>query len=322
MDVSPDQVAGVAVAGGPGSAGTLDGVAAAFGMAAIVTILFNTLLAWIKDAFDPLNDVMALLTGHHWITHGLFDVGRVPRGRLRAVAAWLSNIGQRARPRPDGRCHRRRRRPHAVVRAVLSRMAATRPGVSSSTTRCRHRRQPRGETAMKPKIVAIMAALAAVAAAGPVNAQATHEIPQSIQMDHADTLAQLTELAKRPAPVGPIAEKALEMVKRHIQRENEYILPPLTLLAALAEGKVTNEMRWAIEMADKVKANREDIFIEHSRITDIMSALLSAAETAGDTEAADAAKAMVAGSLGDMEVEEPTTMLIGEYLRSRLQPAP
>jgi hypothetical protein len=175
---------------------------------------------------------------------------------------------------------------------------------------------------MKPRIAALTAALAAVGAAGPVKAQATHEIPQSIQMDHADTLAQLTELAKRPAPVGPIAEKALEMVKRHIQRENEYILPPLTLLAALAEGKVTNEMKWAIEMADKVKANREDIFIEHSRITDIMSALLSAAETAGDTEAADAAKAMVAGSLGDMEVEEPTTILIGEYLRSRLQPAP
>jgi len=178
---------------------------------------------------------------------------------------------------------------------------------------------------MKPKIIAITAALAAVSAvagAGPVKAQGTHQIPQAIQMEHDDTIAQLTTLAQRPAPVGPMAEKALEMVKRHIQRENEYILPPLTLLAALAEGKVNNEMKWAIAMADKVKANREDIFIEHSRITDVMSALLSAAETAGDTEAADAAKSMVAGSLGDMEVEEPTTILIGEYLRSRLQPAP
>ena len=54
--------------------GTLDGAAAAFGLSAAITIVFNTLLAWIKDAYDPLNSFMASLTGHHWITHGLADV--------------------------------------------------------------------------------------------------------------------------------------------------------------------------------------------------------------------------------------------------------
>ena len=52
----------------------LDGAAAAFGMSAIITILFNTALAWIKDAYDPLNSFMASLTGHHWRTHGIVDV--------------------------------------------------------------------------------------------------------------------------------------------------------------------------------------------------------------------------------------------------------
>jgi hypothetical protein len=51
--------------------GTLDNVSAAFGQAAVVAIIFNTLLAWVKDAYDPLNTFMAHLTGHHWITHGL-----------------------------------------------------------------------------------------------------------------------------------------------------------------------------------------------------------------------------------------------------------
>jgi hypothetical protein len=36
--------------------------------------VFNTLLAWIKDAYDPLNKFMASLTGHHWTTHGIADV--------------------------------------------------------------------------------------------------------------------------------------------------------------------------------------------------------------------------------------------------------
>lgn len=54
--------------------GTLDNVSAAFGQAAVVAIIFNTLLAWVKDAYDPLNTFMAHLTGHHWITHGLADL--------------------------------------------------------------------------------------------------------------------------------------------------------------------------------------------------------------------------------------------------------
>jgi hypothetical protein len=36
--------------------------------------VFNTLLAWIKDAYEPLNTFMASLTGHHWTTHGILDV--------------------------------------------------------------------------------------------------------------------------------------------------------------------------------------------------------------------------------------------------------
>jgi len=52
----------------------LKGPAAAFGLAAVIAILFNTVLAWVKDAYEPLNAYMASLTGHHWRTHGLADV--------------------------------------------------------------------------------------------------------------------------------------------------------------------------------------------------------------------------------------------------------
>jgi hypothetical protein len=52
----------------------LDVASSAFGIAAAVTIVFNTVLAWIKDAYDPLNSFMASLTGHHWTTHGLADI--------------------------------------------------------------------------------------------------------------------------------------------------------------------------------------------------------------------------------------------------------
>ncbi len=44
---------------------------AGFGVAAAVAILFNTLLAWVKDSYPALNAAMKAAMGHHWITHGV-----------------------------------------------------------------------------------------------------------------------------------------------------------------------------------------------------------------------------------------------------------
>ena len=49
----------------------LDHTATAYGIAAAVAVLFNTLLAWVKDTYDPLNTAMAKTPGHHWTTHGV-----------------------------------------------------------------------------------------------------------------------------------------------------------------------------------------------------------------------------------------------------------
>lgn len=42
-----------------------------FVLAATVAVLFNTGLAWARDAYAPLNDVMKSLTGNPWIAHGV-----------------------------------------------------------------------------------------------------------------------------------------------------------------------------------------------------------------------------------------------------------
>jgi hypothetical protein len=47
---------------------------AAFGMAAAITALFNTALAWAKDAYQPLTNLMNAIAGHNWTTQGLADV--------------------------------------------------------------------------------------------------------------------------------------------------------------------------------------------------------------------------------------------------------
>ncbi len=56
------------------SEATAEATAAAYGLSAAITVVFNVVLAFIKDSYPPLNSFMAHLTGHHWRTHGLVDV--------------------------------------------------------------------------------------------------------------------------------------------------------------------------------------------------------------------------------------------------------
>jgi hypothetical protein len=99
------------------------------------------------------------------------------------------------------------------------------------------------------------------------------------------------------------------------------VLPPLTLLPLLADGKVSPDMKWAIAMADRVRAEREQIFQEHTQITDAMNALATAAQKAHDTAAFDFARGAAADSLNDIELLEPMTIVVGDYLKAKLSAA-
>jgi len=149
-----------------------------------------------------------------------------------------------------------------------------------------------------------------------------HEIPQSFVIAHQETLAELSAIAQRRTRTGAIARKALEAVKAHFRREEEYILPPLTLAPAMALGHVTPDMKWAIAMVDRIKADREVIFTEHTVITEWMIELAAAADRTHEKDVLAFAQGAVADSLNDTEVNEPMAIVIGEYLRAKLPAGP
>jgi len=150
---------------------------------------------------------------------------------------------------------------------------------------------------------------------------ADHPLPQSLRVEHDETMERLSILSKRPGQVGSVARNALTVFKKHAAREQEFILPPLTLLPLLADGKVTPDMAWAVAMADRVKAEREQIFEEHTKVTEVLNALVVAAVQAHDKDATEFAEAAAADSLNDVELLEPTVLLIGDFLRAKLPAA-
>ena|ERR1700688_3365137 len=52
----------------------LGGARSAFALSAAITILFNTVIACAKDAYNPLKHFMASLSDHDWTTQGIADV--------------------------------------------------------------------------------------------------------------------------------------------------------------------------------------------------------------------------------------------------------
>jgi hypothetical protein len=52
----------------------LDKYSVGFGVSFLVTSVFNGLLIVAKENYAPLKDWMKSLSGHHWITHGIFVI--------------------------------------------------------------------------------------------------------------------------------------------------------------------------------------------------------------------------------------------------------
>lgn len=98
---------------------------------------------------------------------------------------------------------------------------------------------------------------------GKARAETRHTVPKSVVSDHESVMAYLRKIAARPTPEGPAAQKVIDLLVPHMAKEEALILPPLVLLPVLATGKVTPDMRWAIEMADRVKAEQAELLNIH-----------------------------------------------------------
>jgi len=45
-----------------------------YGLAYSIAVIFNALLMMLKEGIPAVHNFMTLLTGHHWVTHGVLDL--------------------------------------------------------------------------------------------------------------------------------------------------------------------------------------------------------------------------------------------------------
>jgi hypothetical protein len=170
---------------------------------------------------------------------------------------------------------------------------------------------------MRPLPLLIAAAF--VLGVTPVMAQGALQVPQSIRLQHEQIISRLDHFAQsKDNELAVAAQKATAFLKEHYAREEQFVLAPLGLLPRIAGGEVSKDMEPAIAMADRTKSALPDFEDDHVKITSLMNDLMEVGKKKKDEELVRLATRVAAQSLNDIEVNQPTTILIGDYLRLRL----
>ena len=144
------------------------------------------------------------------------------------------------------------------------------------------------------------------------------KIPKSLKVEHEELHGELVKAMKMPGRVGEAARTVATFLHQYFVHEEEFALPPLGLLAPLAEGKVTPEMRQVLVLTDKLKAELRQMLAEHQAIVGALKRLVVAAEADGKPEVARFAEKLMLHAQTEEEVMYPAAILIGEYVRARL----
>lgn len=161
-----------------------------------------------------------------------------------------------------------------------------------------------------------LATLAAAQTAGDhQKTSALPDIPSSLKVDHEKLHADLSALTALPGRTGEAAKQVAEVLHEHFVKEEEFALPPLALLAPIAEGHATPEMRPVIALTDQLRKDMPQMLREHQAIVEALHELGRAAEAERQPDASRFVEELTAHAQTEEQVLYPAAILVGEYLK-------
>ena len=143
-------------------------------------------------------------------------------------------------------------------------------------------------------------------------------IPASIKAEHEEIHAALVTATKAPGRVGEAARSLAAVLHPHFVREEEIALPPLALLAPLARGDSSPDMRAVLPMTDALRAELPRMLEEHVAIHAATARLGEIAREEGNAAVTKLAETLALHASSEEEVFYPAAILVGELVRRRL----
>jgi hypothetical protein len=144
-------------------------------------------------------------------------------------------------------------------------------------------------------------------------------IPESLKLEHEELHAELARATKAGGKTAEAAKAVAGVLHNHFLKEEEFALPPIGLLAALARGEVNEEMRDVLVMTERIKAELPEMLQEHRAVVVELKKLTAAAKKEKLPEHALFAEKLTLHARTEEEVLYPAAILVGEYLKLKLE---
>ncbi|HEU4981220.1 MAG TPA: hemerythrin domain-containing protein [Acidobacteriaceae bacterium] len=140
--------------------------------------------------------------------------------------------------------------------------------------------------------------------------------PSSIREEHQHLHHQLDEALASGGETAVRARAVADVLLPHFKAEEEYAMPPLGLLTAIANGEplTSDQRRQAIHMARDLRSHYEQMLQEHQQIHSALEALASTARQENKPRVVAFAETLMLHAQNEEQVLYPTTLLIGKYL--------
>jgi len=145
------------------------------------------------------------------------------------------------------------------------------------------------------------------------------EIPKSIKLEHQELHEELEEATMESGPIGEAAKAVNDVLQPHFEKEEEFAMPPLGLLSQISKGQITSDMTEVIVLTEKLKVELDQMLKEHKDIIDKLKGLVDAAIKEDKLEYVQFAEKLTLHAQTEEEVLYPAAILIGEYIKTKLE---
>jgi hypothetical protein len=141
------------------------------------------------------------------------------------------------------------------------------------------------------------------------------EIPAALKVEHEKLHAHPSAATQLGGKTGEAAQRVAAVLHEHFLSEEEFALPPLALLAPIAEGRTTDDMRSVIGLTDKLKREMPRMLGEHKALLQALDELGRAAKAERHPEVSRFVEELTLHAQNEEQVLYPAAILVGEYLK-------
>ena len=144
------------------------------------------------------------------------------------------------------------------------------------------------------------------------------DLPSVLRTAHEELHEEMVAATRLGGETGAAAQAVVRVLFPHILLEEEFGIPPLSLLPRLARGEISSDMASVLRWTELLKAELPRMLDEHKQIVEALKGFLRAATAEQHPGYARLAEKLNVHVQLEEEVLYPASIVVGEYLKLKL----